>query len=352
MKQHEREYFTARVRSGIHKVNFNDTKLRVLPVTLDQNLEIQEEYLKSYRESEEAGFLTQDEMLESMRDRGLWSDENDQKITGLEKDLDRLKVELFQNRNKSDVVRQIRLYLTAGRSQLNELLNTKNQNYEHTCEGIATKNKVSKLMNISCFKQEDDDWVKYKFDNPDVPMEFIMKLYGMQVLSESSVRELARSEPWRSTWILKESNSFDLFNDRENQLTSDQRGLLIWSKMYDNVYESMDCPSDSVVDDDDMLDGWMIIQKRKRDKERAEKEIEQSTTNSKISNSDEIFVMAHDREDADKINQSNTFHAQKVKEQRSKLIKQRGSAVDLDFQDQQLRMRQQTNEAYKGKFGR
>ena len=62
--------------------------------------------------------------------------------------------------------------------------------------------------------------------------------------------------------------------------------------------------------------------------------------------------MAHDREDADKINQSNTFHAQKVKEQRSKLIKQRGSAVDLDFQDQQLRMRQQTNEAYKGKFGR
>ena len=206
-------------------------------------------------------------------------------------------------------------------------------------------------MEISCFKQENDSWVKYDFDD-DVPMEFIIKLYGMQVLSEKSVRELARSEPWRSTWILKESEAFNLFNDKGAQLTTDQRGLLIWSKMYDNVYDSMECPSDDVIDDDDMLDGWMIIQKRNRDKDRVEREIDQSTQNSKIANSDEIFIMTDNKTDADKINDSNTFHAQKVKQQRANVIKQKGSAVDLDFQDQQLKMRQRTNEAYKGKFRR
>jgi len=350
MKQHEREYFTSRARCGVHKIKLKDITLKIVPITLEQELEIQEEYLRAYREAVDADFLSQDEMIDSMRERGLWSDEEDKKIDGLEKDLERLKVELFQNKNKSDMVRKIRLYLSAGKSQLNELLTKRGQNFENTCEGLATQAKASKLMRIACFKQEKESWVAYDFE--EVPIDYVIKLYGMQVLSEKSIRELARSEPWRSTWVLRESEAFDLFNNKGKQLTPDQRGLLIWSNMYDNIQESMDCPSDDVIEDDDMLDGWMILQKRKRDKERAEKDIEQSTQNSKIANSDEIFVMAHNKEDANKINETNTFHAQKVKEQRAKVIREKGSTVDLDFQDQQLKLRQQSNQQFKGKFRR
>jgi hypothetical protein len=122
--------------------------------------------------------------------------------------------------------------------------------------------------------------------------------------------------------------------------------------MYDSVQESMDCPSDDVVNDDDMLDGWFILQKKKRDQEKVQSEIEQSTSNSKISNSDEIFVMAGSQKDADKINDSNTHHVQQIKKQRMAVIKHKGAASDLDFQDQQLKMRQQSNEMFKGKFRR
>ena len=49
--------------------------------------------------------------------------------------------------------------------------------------------------------------------------------------------------------------------------------------MYDNIQESLDYPSEDVVEDDDMLDGWLIIQKQKRDKERAVSELENTTKN-------------------------------------------------------------------------
>ena len=347
MKQHEREYFVARIRSGIHKLDFGEIKLKIVPPTLIQAAEVQEVYTVSYRKAQEDGFLTHEDMLESMKGRGLWSDEDEDKIKGLEKDIDRLKVELFQNRNKEDMVARIRLYLDAGKKQLNEKLSQKMLNYENTCEGISQLARVNSLISLTCLNWNTDETYDFK----EIPIDSVMKLYGLQVLSETSLRELARNEPWNSTWVLKDSASFDIFTRRE-ELTTDQKNLLVWSRMYESIQESPDCPSDDVVKDDDMLDGWFIVQKKKRDQEKVQSEIEQSTSNSKISNSDEIFVMAGSQKDANKINDSNTHHVQQIKKQRMAVIKHKGAASDLDFQDQQLKMRQQSNEMFKGKFRR
>jgi hypothetical protein len=352
MKQHEREYFTARVRSGVIKIQFKDFDIKVEPISIGQNLDVQEHFLKAYREAEEEGFLTSEDLLESLKKRGIWTEEDEEREKGLEKDIERLQIELFQNKNKSDMVKKIRLYLKAGKKQYEEILSKKGTFFENSCEGIAQHKKLEKILLLSCFKQQaDGSYVLYDFE--ETPVDVVMRLYGAQVASEESIRDIARSEPWRSTWILKDSDCYNLFYSmKDKELTTDQRNLIIWSKMYDNVQESPDCPSDDVLEDDDMLDGWFALQRKKREQERATSDVEQSTRNSKISNSDEIFVMAHSKEDAEKINESNTFHAQKVKQQRAGVIKQKGSAVDLDFQDQQLKMRQQTNEAYKGKFRR
>jgi len=345
MKQHEREYFVARIRSGIYKLDFGEIKLKIVTPTLEQDLEVQETYLEAYRQAEKDGFLTHEDKLESMKERDLWSDEQEEKIKGLEKDIDRLKVELFQNRNKEEMVARIRLYLEAGKKQLNDQYSKKSLNYENTCEGISQVKKVSNLISLTCLRYDTQEI----YDFEEVPIEYVMKLYGVQVLSETSSREIARTEPWRSSWTLRES--YELFENKK-QLNVDQRNLIVWSKMYDSVQESMDCPSDDVVNDDDMLDGWFILQKKNRDQEKVQSEMEQSTSNSKISNSDEIFVMAGSQKDADKINNSNTHHVQQIKKQRMAVIKHKGAASDLDFQDQQLKMRQQSNEMFKGKFRR
>ena len=347
MKQHEREYFVARIRSGIYKLDFGDMKLKIVAPTLEQDLEVQEVYINAYRQAEEDGFLQHEDMLESMKERGLWSDEEEERIKGLEKDIDKLKVELFQNKNREDLVKQIRTYLKAGKDQLNEELSKKMRNYENTCEGLSQVAKVNRLIKLTCLRCDTGE----PYDFKEIPKDNVMKLYGMQVLSEASTRELARTEPWSSTWILRDTETFELFSNKE-QLNADQKNLLVWARMYESVQESLDCPSDDVIEDDDMLDGWFILQKKKREQERVQSDIEQSTQNSKIANSDEIFIMADTQADAERINRSNTFHNQQVKKQRMSVIRGKGEAEDIDFQDQQLKLRQRTNEMFKGNFRR
>ena len=135
-------------------------------------------------------------------------------------------------------------------------------------------------------------------------------------------------------------------------LSIDQKNIIVWSRMYDNIQESMDCPSDDVIQDDDMLDGWFIVQRKKQEKEKAKAELESGLTNSKISNSDEIFVVAGSKGDAERINDMNDIHGVMTKKERMAVIQKQGEAKDLDFRDQQLKVRRQSNEQYKGKFGR
>tara|TARA_Y100001963_G_scaffold156573_1_gene250518 strand:+ start:13480 stop:14535 length:1056 start_codon:yes stop_codon:yes gene_type:complete len=351
MKQHEREYFTSRIRSGIYRLTFDNTLFKIRPLTLEQDLELQEKTLGFYRNAQNDGFLTQDELLEELKQRGLWTAKDENRIEGLEKDIDRLKVELFQNKNKKQLCNQIRTYLRAGKKQLGEMLQKKNVYSENSCEGVTQIEKIKAFIEMCCYKTDGQKEELYDYEK--VPVDYIAKLYGMQLLNESSIRELARNEPWRSLWVMNETKVFNLFsNTLESQLTVDQKNLMVWSRMYDNVYESMDCPTDDVIEDDDMLDGWFLLQRRKREQDKAEKEIENQTSNSKISQSQEIFVFADNKESAKKINETNSYHAQKVKQQRDRLIQARGEVVDAQFEDQQIKIRAQQNEMYKNKFRR
>jgi hypothetical protein len=114
--------------------------------------------------------------------------------------------------------------------------------------------------------------------------------------------------------------------------------------MYDNIQESLDCPNKDVIDDDDMLDGWFIIQSKKREQEKAEQDINESTKNGKIKNASEVFVVANSKKDADRINSVNSIHSHMVKKQRDGTLKQKGTVNDHDFIDQRQKIQmEQTN---------
>ena len=80
---------------------------------------------------------------------------------------------------------------------------------------------------------------------------------------------------------------FQNLPDRE--MTFDQRNICVWSRMYDNVQESHECPSEDVLNDDDLLDGWFIIQRKKQEHDKLVSEVEGMTNNEKIANSEEIL---------------------------------------------------------------
>ena len=129
MKQHEREYFISRIRSGIYTLEFNEAKLRLISPTIEQELEINQVYSQAYSKAEKEGIMCHEDLLQWMKQRGLWTQEDEDKEKSLEKDIERFKVELFYAKNQEGQRNHIRRILKAGKEQLFKHTEKKFENY-------------------------------------------------------------------------------------------------------------------------------------------------------------------------------------------------------------------------------
>jgi len=342
MKQHEREYFVSRIRCGFYTLKEDGFNLKIYMPTPEDEYEINQVYIDAYEKALDDDFKTEDEMFEWMKSKELWTEKDEQKIEGLKKDIERLKVEIFNARNNEKLKETIRMYLRAGERQLSQQYEKKNIYQINTCEGIAILEKSVAFLKKCTFLNGE------LYDFNSLSADYILNKYYSIILNDSQIRNLARNEPWRSLWLLNDSKAIDLFNNKGRALSVDQRNILIWSSMYDNVQESLDCPAEDIINDDDMLDGWFIIQKKKREKERAEAEMESSIQNPKIKNSTELFFVANSEKDIERIESMNDIGSRIVKQQRLNTIKQKGGVAEqTDFFDEKLKLTQKSNESYR-----
>lgn len=342
----EREFLVFRIRSGIYKVPYNGFTVKILTPTIEDELESCEVYDRSYYEAMNDDIMTHEECLEWMMENELWTYEEDLKIKQITEEIENLKVNVYKKYNNGRLRESARIYLRAAEEGLKQLENKKNGYYGNTCEGIAQLDKSMFL--IECCSYVGGE----KLDPNSLDLNNLLNKYYSLILKEADSREIARSEPWRSTWGLRETNTINLFSNRDRELSVDQKNLLIWSRMYDNIQESMECPSDKVIEDDDALDGWFIEQRRKNEREKAVGVIEDSIQNDKIKNSQEVIVFADNKTDAKTIHEMNSPSSKVIKKERQEVIKEKGSAVDLDFADQKMRLGNMAHEQFKNKFRR
>ena len=66
MKQHEREYFVSRIRSGIYYVNYDNIKVKVLTPTIEDELLANDLFNETYQLSLDDALMTEEEMLDWM----------------------------------------------------------------------------------------------------------------------------------------------------------------------------------------------------------------------------------------------------------------------------------------------
>lgn len=344
MKQHEREYFISRIRSGVYYIQSEGKNICIKSPTLEDEFFINEKFKQEYEKCLEEGLKTEDEIVDWMISKELWTHQDDEREEGLKKDIERLKREIYNNRHRSNLREQIRKGIRAGEKQLSQMIDKKSKYFSNSCEGIANLAKISEFFRRCAF----EDGVICDFD--ELRLELISNTYYRLLLSESDVRELARNEPWRSIWVLRDSNSYNLFKNEDRQLSPDQKSLLVWSRMYDNVYESSESPSEEVIKDDDLLDGWFAVQAQEKRDQAMQSEVDDKLSNPKIANSSEVFLMADNRQDAQKINELNSHHAKVLKKQRFNQIKSQGTVNQDQLRDQRIEIGNQSNQQFKDKF--
>lgn len=285
---------------------------------------VYQKYLKDNRFN---GFLTNDECIRILD----IPKDYKEKIVQLESTIDNTKIELYKNSLNPKLVKKIKETLASLKKSLYKIHNQISELNIYTIEYSALVEKLSYILkntlyDLECNKIEINNWNKFND---------ILLYYKNSQLNAEELRELARNEPWSSYWRINKDTPF---GTNTGEYIEDQRLLILYSKMYDNIYENPKRPIDEVVQDDDMLDGWMIIQRREREREISELKV-QDKFGGKLANSDEIFLPASNIDEYHAINDLNDVNAQMIKKQRMEVIKQKGEAEDVDFPDRQLQMR-------------
>ena len=288
-------------------------------------------------------WIREENMTEIMIDLGIWHNGMNTLIKQLQTKIDNLKVELFQSFAAISKQPKIRNNLYSSKAQLGKMLSSKHDFFNHTLEGYASSIKNEFIICNTLYKNnkkvlnyQNNNATTYTFFN-----DLILEI-NKYAISVEDIKKVAKSDNWKSYW---NANKVNVFPGSVTEWTDDQRGLVNITKMYDSVYEHPECPNEKVIEDDDMLDGWMIVQKRKNEKEKNQKTIDELNPN--LKKAQEVFLMANNQEDAENIINLNSQEGLRRLNQKIATINRLGSAEDTQLPDVQMDLMNQASQARK-----
>jgi len=329
-----REFLIATIRSG--KVHIKDFNISIRPPELQDVIDSYDVYSNAFQEARSDGLMDSKELEHFMLMTNTWTNIDDEAVNVVNNNIEQSKLELYQKYLNDTFVKSQRRRLRRQEKLLDTLLSKKNSMYSQSAEQYAEMARLLFIVKTCCIKKTFDI---------DENMDQLIIAYHNNILSDTDIRELCRTEPWRSLWSMSEKSGIRLFLNEEPTLN--QRNIVLWSKTYDSVHESMDTPPKEVIDDDDFLDGWFISQRRKREAEANKKSTEDSITNEQIKSSENVFIMSSSKKQTDAIHSANDESSRMIKEQRSKQIRSGGKMEHHKFADRQNEHRKQFNEGSK-----
>ena len=257
-------------------------------------------------------------------------------IKDIEKKIDNNKADYYSNFKFSDKKKSIKKNLDNYRKQLSTILHQKEELYSNTLEGYANSIKNEFIITHTLYKDNKLVFNNSCDENNYLLFNSVVSELNKHTINISDFKKLARSNIWRSYWNIKKNNVFD------TDLTDDQRTLIGISQMYDRVYEHPDCPSDEVIEDDDALDGWMIVQKRKTEKDKKQQQID--SLNPKLKNAQEVFLFANSHDEAQEIVGLNNLEGLNKMKSKINHVNKFGLTEESQLPDVQMDLRNQLNQ--------
>ena len=342
METHEREYLVSQIVYGGKIIEFKNLTLIVKPLTIEQQYLANRVFKRVYDEALLSGIYTKDEMLEIMKEQGVWSDKEEEEIEQTRKSMEDVKIQIYKSFFNAPKREKIRDKLKELQKKQLKLLSKKHANDQNNCEGIATYAKWNWVIENSTYTEDNN-----KYDFSDVGIATVLRKYNADNLDLDQFRELARTDPWRSIWASSQTPE-SIFKRAASELSSDQQTLLSWTRLYDSIAESPEMPSDKIVDDDDAIDGWLIEQRKKREKEKNKFKLD--GYDDKHQGADEVYVMASSKEEAAEVYDMNDAAGRMTVKSRQLTVKEAdGDLVNhRDFRDVKIKALNEAN----AKFGK
>lgn len=283
---------------------------------------------------------THKDCLDILIEQGLCYKDVDESIKALEGRLEELKIALYNSffdKTKFDETTKL---LSLLKKKYGEILDLRHSLDHLTLYGYAEMIRQQFLLYSTLYTMDNEKYWKNPSEVDGTFLDGVMQCVRQNCISHSTIRELARTDPWRSYWNINK----DPFGNKIGQLTEDQKCIVMFSQMYDNIHEHPKCPPDEILNNDDALDGWLSVQRQEREQDKKEALLEGQFGHIKDAN--EVFLPGRTKEDREKIDSMNNLESKIAKQQRAKMIQQKGSVKDADFTDLQIDLQKQSNQQF------
>lgn len=275
-----------------------------------------------------SGVYIKQEVLEILLEHDMWTPLDDREADRLEKEIENLKVEAFQSFVQKSKLAAIKRSIRNKERQITKLKFKKHQFDHVTCSGLA--NFARKCWIIQNTTKTE---LGESYDFKEISISSLLEIVADQEIQVETFRKIARTQPFRGMWNLSKKTG-DLFGGSAIDVDKNKLALISYAQMYDSVYENPESPKEEVIEDDDCLDGWFIQQRRKHEKDKKQSQIESMISNEKVANSDEIFLMASNKEDIDNIYSLNDIQSRSKVKSRQNQIESEGKQISFtEFHD-------------------
>lgn len=251
------------------------------------------------------GLWTQEDAEQYLINMGYWSEDDDKMTKEIEKNIENMKVDYFNHFYNSSTRDYIKKNIKKQNIKHQDLLNKKFIFYDKTCEYLKKYSYTSYLLQRTAF-----------CDNKRLASRYfsIQSIFNKYSMSKNdileNIRDISKSEEWRTRWITIGKR---VFNNKPSSFNDMQISLISWCTYYDSIYKSYDKPSDEIIQDDIAIDGWSIVEKRKRKEEEKKKNAEKMLPDN-MKNAGEIFIPAKNpKEVSDIMSLNNPASLDKIK---------------------------------------
>lgn len=331
-----REFHVSRILAGISYFDIDGIVYVLRSATPQERYFAAKIYKEEFEKGVSRELLDEDGLYQFLIDKGLWEKKKEDELSTMDSNIDKLKVALYENFDKPYEFKKALKTLEVTREAQSKLMQEKHEYDSYSALAVASMARTRYLIG-KCLMNEDGVtpvWPNNEYENDTSSLldEATAKYMELR-LTDTDYRELARNEPWRSVWACK-NVSESIFGKPASYLTEEQKNLIVWSRIYDNAFESPDCPKEAILNHDDAFDGWMIVKRQERENGVIEK--------NRIRDNDENFIMntapgeersTFSDEDMGDIERMHDDWNAAMKKRRLDLIQKKGSVQEAHMPD-------------------
>lgn len=339
--------YLSRILSGFYLFIYNNTKYKLVYPDINIKYEAELYAEQEYENNKFNDWITEDTILDSLVSMGIWNYNGDDNLKNLEKQIDDLKVDIFKNFLNPPKLKTLRRTLSNTKKAYNSQYNIRHSLDQYTVHGYSQYIKNQYILIYSLYNINNERIFRSIDQTDPNLLNSLSAIISENTIDISFFREIARSDIWRNYWS---ANSDSLFDKSVVNWTDEQKTLVVLTKMYDSAYQHPECPPDSVIEDDDMFDGWMIVQKRENEKTKNKNRTEKLLEGKNLNKAGEVFIMANSQEEAKSIYDLNENSSRHIIRERESVIKQTQGTIDVaQLPDTQRDLTVLSNEQFKNR---